>query len=120
MQPFPLSKTLEPLIGDSVVQVRLDPNSVQILFGSGLVLMIEERLHHECNGLPPYRYQCEAWCDGPTLLHRLIQKSVVGLDREDWSLTILLDDGSKITVDSVDSNLESGHFAYPDGRVIVF
>jgi hypothetical protein len=120
MQPFPPAKNLEPLVGDSIVQIRLDPNSVQILFESGLTLLVQKRLTHECEGQDRYEYQCEAWRDGPALLHRLVQKSVVEIDRQDWSLSITLNDGSILTVHSDNSNFESGHFAHPDGSVVVY
>jgi hypothetical protein len=120
MLPFPPREDLEILIGDSVAQIKIDPNSVQILFESGLELFVEERLEHRCSNETPYVYQCEAWCDGPSLLHRLIQKTVARIDRQDWTLELTLDDGSSLTLHSENSNFESGHFKHADGSIIPY
>ena len=120
MQPFPSAESPKMLPGDRIAQIKLDPNSVQVLFESGLVLVVEESVEHVCVDQPSYVYRCEAWRDGPSLLHRLIQKSIVGIDRQDWSLALDLDDRSKLTVYSDDINFESGHFEYPDGSVLVY
>lgn len=120
MQPFPPTSDLLAFVGDCFAQISLDPYAVQFEFDGGTRLVVEECLEHFSPDGSKCRYECDASSGPPLLLHHLLQKRIVSLDREDWSLTFEFEDGAKLVVNSDNINLESGRFEHPDGTLTVF
>ena len=103
-----------------LAQVLLDPFQVQFRFESGRCLVAALRIEHvEPNGtVRPCG--CSA-SEGPTLLlHRLLQRTVAAVAREDLCLTLTFYDGSALRVFSDLGPYEAGQLWAPDGSLVVF
>jgi hypothetical protein len=120
MRAFPPSADLPPFIGDTLWQIRFDPNSLQFVFESGLRLVSQDSTEHVQPDGRVLRYENEAFRDPPTLLHRLIGKSVTSVGREDLMLTLTFSDGAVLRVFSEVGAYESGQIEHADGSVTIF
>lgn len=98
----------------------LDPYGVHFSFESTRRMAAYERIEHlEADGtiLP---YDCEA-ADGPPLvLHRLLYRKIVGVEREELSLTLRIEDGSALSIFSELGPHESGIIEAPEIGLAVF
>lgn len=120
MEQFPPRAELDWLIDDTIVKLCIDASSVQFGFASGVQLYSEEGLEqHEADGSSAV-YGGEADNGPPLLLHRLLQKRIVAVDREDWCLQLMFEGGSKLSVLSENSYFESGQIEAVDGTLTVF
>ncbi len=120
MRPFPPLADLQRLVGDTLWQIRFDPNSLQFIFDSGLNLVSQDSVEHVQPNGDTLRHENESYRDPPTLLHRLIGKSITTVDREDLLLTLAFSDGATLRVVSEIGPYESGHIENADGSIIVF
>jgi hypothetical protein len=120
MLPFPPADDLQCFVGDAVAQVSLDPNGVQFSFESMRRLVAELRIEQvEPNGTV-WAYDCEAAAGPPLILHRLLGKRIVAVQREDLRLTFQIEDGSALIVVTELGPYESGHIEAPDSDLVVF
>ena len=120
MHPFPSSAELPDLVGDAIAQVWLDPHGVRFRLESMGDVYVQYRLEHTEPDGSHWTYDCEAEAGPPLVLHRLLYKRIVSVEREDLRLTIGIDDGSSLAILSELGPWESGHFTAPDGDVVVF
>jgi hypothetical protein len=67
-----------------------------------------------------WAYDCEAAAGPPLILHRLLYRRIVGVEREKLRLTFRIEDGSTLAILSELGPYESGHFCAADGDVVVF
>ncbi len=107
MQPFPPASALSHLVGDTLQQVRLDPGSCQFVFQRSKILAVLAVEHIEPDGTF-WRYENIADEAGPSLLHRLIGRSVRSLTSEGLVLTISFDDGAQLRIFSDLEPYEAG------------
>jgi len=120
MQPFPPSEDLQCFVGDAIAQVSLDPHAVQFSFESMRHLVAEQRIEHvEPNGTV-WSYDCQAAEGPPIILHHLLYRPIIAVEREELRLTFRIDDGSALTVLSELGPHESGHIKTPEKGFVVF
>lgn len=120
MYPFPAAPQLERFVGDAIAQVSFDPYAIQLSFESMSRLTAEQRIEHvEADGAV-WAYDCKAANGPPLVLHRLLYKQIVAVEREDLRLTFRLEDGSSLAIFSEDGPYESGQIETADGEFIVF
>jgi hypothetical protein len=80
----------------------------------------EERLEHKDSDGTVWPYDCEAATGAPTVLHRLLLKRIIVVEREDLTLTFGMEDGSSLTLFSALGPYESGQIAIPPSTLFVF
>ena len=120
MYPFPSDEQLRIFVGDAIAQVSMDPYAVQFSFESMRRLVAEHRIEHlEPNGTV-WGYDCEAAEGPPLLLHRLLYRRIVAIEREDLRLTLRFEDTSALAVLSELGPYECGHIAAPEMGLVIF
>ena len=120
MYPFPPASELQDLLGERLAQVSLDAFQVQFRFESGRLLVAALRVEHVEPDGTVRPYDCSASERSPLLLHRLLQRTVAAVAREDLCLALTLDDGSALRVFSDLGPYEAGQLWDPAGGFIVF
>ncbi len=120
MHPFPPAPIVNAFRGDAVAQVWLDPHGVRFIFESGNVVYVETSLLHiEPNGTEWF-FECVPHKGAPVVLHRLLYKQIVIVEREELRLTLRMEDGSTLVINSALGPYESGHIIMRDGDFYVF
>jgi hypothetical protein len=120
MHPFPPATELQCFLGDAIAQVSLDPYGVQFSFESQRRIAVYERIEHlEADGTI-WGYECEAAEGPPLVLHRLLYRKIVGVEREELSLTFRIEDGSALAIFSELGPYESGIIEAPETGFAVF
>lgn len=120
MHPFPARELLQCFIGDAIAQVWLDPHSVQFRFESMRHLLAAQGIEHvEADGTL-WAFDCDAAEGPPLILHRLLYRKIIAVDRQDFRLTFRFDDRSTLSVLSELGPFESGHINAPETGFIVF
>ncbi|WP_164156986.1 hypothetical protein [Sandarakinorhabdus rubra] len=120
MHPFPSASTLDAFIGDEVAQVWLDPYGVRFIFESQSQIYAETSVMQiEPNG-KEWLYECVGHDGAPVVFHRLLNKPIVSVEREDLRLILRMEDGSALVVYSELGSHESGHIIMGSGDFIVF
>ena len=120
MRPFPPAADLQCFVGDSIAQVCLDPYGVQFSFESMRRVVAEFEIEQiEPNGTV-WSYACEAAEGPPLILHRLLYRRIVAVEREDLRLTFKIQDGSALAILADIGPYESGHIEAPETGFVVF
>ncbi len=120
MHPFPPPESLQCFVGDAIAQVSLDPFGVQFSFESMRKLAAYQRIEHfEADGTV-WGYACEGAEGPPLVLHRLLHRKIVAIERDDLTLTFRMDDGSALKVFSELGPYESGLIEGPERELTVF
>ncbi|MBO9575823.1 MAG: hypothetical protein J7494_08820 [Sphingobium sp.] len=87
------------MISEELGQVCLDPHGIQFKFDS-LALSVQFEIEHiEADGTR-HSYDCTAHVGPPLLLHRLLQKSVKNVERDELAFTLFFEDGARLIVHS--------------------
>jgi hypothetical protein len=120
MHPFPPAHELQRFAADVIEQVALNPYSVQLMFESGCQIMAGQRVVHVEPDGRVWSYDCQAEERAPVILHRLLYRPIVAVEREELSLTFRFDDGSALAVLSELGPYECGNITTPEGAFIVF
>ena len=120
MHPFPPAHELQCFVGDAIAQVWLDPHSVQFRFESGRHLFVAQDLEQVEPDGKLWAYDCVAAEGSPIILHRLLYRKIIAVEREDLRLTFRIDDGSALSVMSELGPYESGHIQAPETGFVVF
>jgi hypothetical protein len=120
MHPFPPAATLQCFVGDAIAQVWLDPYGVQFKFESRRWLAAELRIEQFEPDGTVWGYNCEAADGPPLILHRLLYRRIVAVEREDLRLTFRIEDGSALAILSDLGSYESGQIEAPETGYIVF
>ena len=120
MQPFPPLQVLARLRGDSIAQVWLDPFGVRLLFESKVQIYVEEALEHVERDGTLWSYDCQSEDRRPLVLQRLLYKPIRDVQRDDYRLTLLFEDGVSLSVLAREGQYESGHLQMPEGTFDVF
>lgn len=120
MHPFPPADALQFFIGDAIAQVWLDPFSLQFRFETSRHLVVEHRVEHAERDGTVWAYDCQAAERAPVVLHRLLYRPIVAVEREELRLTFRMDDGSSLTVLSDLGPYESGHIDAPEIGLTIF
>jgi len=120
MHPFPDMALLSPFEGDEIAQIQLNPYGIGFLFESGKHLAVEWRLVHvEPDGTTTsidFRMRVHP----KIALQKLLYKKIVGVEREDLTLTLRFEDGAALFVLSELGPYECGILNLPDGDFVVF
>ena len=120
MRPFPPADDLQCFVGDAIAQISLDPFSIQLSFESTRRLLAEFAIEQiEPNGTL-WAYGCQAADGPPLILHRLLYRRIVAVEREDLRLTFKIDDGSALAIVADIGPYESGHIETPETGLVVF
>ena len=120
MRPFPPAADLQCFVGDAIAQVSLDPYGVQFSFGSMRRLVAEFEIEQvEPNGTV-WSYGCDAAEGPPLILHRLLHRRIVAVEREDLRLTLKMEDRSSLAIVAQIGPYESGHIEAPETGFVVF
>ncbi len=114
MHPFPPSDALQFFVGDAIAQVSLNPYSVEFSFESMRRLVVEQRIEHVEPDGTVWSYDCQATERAPVVLHRLLYRGIVAVEREDLRLTFRIDGGYVLVVVSELGPFESGHIDAPE------
>lgn len=114
MHPFPPSDELSFLVGLEVGQVCLDPWSTQLRFSDGGQITIEGPYEHTDIHQVAHTHQTGDVQDrGPVFLRDLIQKRIVAVQRSDWLLTLVFENGAALRINSEPGPYESGQICAP-------
>jgi len=117
MYEFPSSEELSFLVGDTLIQICLDPYSTQFRFDQ-CQITVEQAVEQEIEG-KIWRYECIA-AEGPAImLHRLVGKKIMAIDAQPLRLSLTFDDGAILHVASEICPYESGQIS-GHGKFIVF
>lgn len=120
MHPLPSAAELQCFVGDAIAQVSLDPYGIQFSFESQRRLAAYSRIEQiEPNGTA-WLYECEAAEGPPLIIHRLLYRRIVAVEREDLRLTFRIEDGSALSVLSEIGPYESGIIETPETGFVVF
>ena len=118
MYEFPSASELSNLIGETLVQVGLDPYSTQFHFDSSHITV-----EHAVEQIEPdgkvWRYECVAAEGRAVMLHRLVGKVVATIEVEPLRLKIGFDNGAQLHLLSEIGPYESGQIG-TGGKFIVF
>ncbi len=117
MYEFPPTSELNHFIGDTLMQVCLDPHSTQFRFERNRLLS-ELALEQVQPDGAVWRYECTAHEGGPVMLHRLIGKKIVSVQSEKLRLSIVFDNGAVLHVMSDLGQYEAGNMTGRDGLIV--
>jgi|SRR5579884_717247 len=120
MRPFPSAEDLQSFVGDAIVQIRLDPYGVQFSFESSRRLVAEFAIEQMEPTGKIWSYGCQAADGPPLILHHLLYRRIVSVEREDLRLTFRIEDGSALAVLAEVGPYESGHIEAPETGFVVF
>jgi hypothetical protein len=105
---MPPAEQIASFVGDAIDQVRLDPYAVQLSFESMRQIDVSERLEHVEPDGTIWKYSCDAANGEPLVLHRLLYKRIIAVEREDLHITLKIEDGSSLSIFTVIGPYESG------------
>lgn len=120
MHPLPPADQLQCFVGDAIAQVSLDPYGVQFSFESMRRLAAYQRIEHSEADGTIWRYECEAAEGPPLVLHRLLYRKIVEVERGELSLTFRIEDASALSIFSELGPYESGMIEAPETGFTVF
>jgi hypothetical protein len=118
MYEFPPASELKSLIGETLMQVCLDPHSTQFHFDASHITAEFDVEQIEPDGTV-WRYEDVAFEGRPVILHRLIGKTVTSIDSEGLRLKIGFDSGAQLHLLSEIGPYECGQIG-TGGKFIVF
>jgi hypothetical protein len=101
-------------------QVSLDPYAVQFSFESMGRLVAELRIDQIEPDGTVWPYECEAAEGPPLILHRVLYRRIVAVEREDLRLTLRIEDGSSLAIFADVGPYASGHIESPETGFLVF
>ncbi|WP_439532362.1 hypothetical protein [Polymorphobacter sp.] len=111
---------MEAFCGDAVAQVWLDPHGVRFILESGKQIYAEASvLQIEPDGTK-WHFGRVGHDGAPVVFHRLLYKRIVNVEREDLRLTLRMENGSALVINSERGPYESGHIIMQVGDLIVF
>lgn len=120
MHPFPPASTVNAFRGDAIAQVWLDPYGVRFLFESARQIYAETSVVHiEPNGTE-WRFECVGHNGAAVVFHRLLYKPIAIVEREELCLTLRMEDGSALMINSELGPYESGHIIMRVGDFTIF
>lgn len=105
---MPPAELVARFVGDAIAQVRLDPYAVQLAFESTREIVVNEPLEHAEPDGTVWKYSCEAVNGEPVVLHRLLYKRIVAVERDELCIVFRIDDGSSLSIFSELGPYESG------------
>lgn len=120
MQPFPPAQELQCFVGDAIAQVSLDPFAVQISLDSMRLVVTEHRIEHVEPDGSVWGYDCQAANGPPLIIHRLLYRRIIAVEREGLRLTFRIEDGSALAVVAEIGPYESGQIEAPETGFAVF
>lgn len=118
MYAFPPASELDHLIGDTLMQVCLDPFSLQFRFEHSTITSERAVEHIEPDGTA-WSYRCVAAEAPATRLHQLVGRRVTALSGAGMRLSITFDDGAALIIISDLGPYEAGQIV-GGGKYIVF
>lgn len=108
MHTMPPVEQIASFIGDAIAQIRLDPYAVQLAFESMRQIDVNKRLEHVEPDGTIWKYSCHAANGEPLVLHRLLQKRIIAVERDNLHITLKIEDGSSLSIFSEIGPYESG------------
>lgn len=114
MHPMPSAEVLQSLLGEELGQVSLEPFGVRFVFdrwGLSVQCNIE---HVEPTGAR-HIHDCTTLGGPPLVLHRLLQKLVTSVEREELAFKLHFTDGSTLIVHTEIGPFECGQLYRVDG-----
>ena len=118
MQQIPPASELRHLVGDTLMQVCLDPFSTQFHFERNNITSALAVEQIEPDGTT-WNYKCVAAEAPATMLHRLVGKRVTSISSDGLRMSIGFDNGAVLHVLSELGPYEAGRID-GDGKFIVF
>jgi hypothetical protein len=115
---FPNIAELRGFEGKTLEAVLLGPYTTQFQFESATIVSELAIEQVEPDGIV-WRYDNVSWQAGPAMLHRLVNKTVTRLQREDYRLSLLFENGAWLHILSDDDPYEAGQI-YMGERMFVF
>jgi hypothetical protein len=119
MHEFPPASELAHLVGSELAQVRLDPYGIQFVFHDESSIVAENAVEQIEPDGTIWHYKCVAAEAPPTMLHRLVGKTIAGIRSKGLRLNLDFNNGARLVVLSELGQYESGHIA-GRGRFTVF
>lgn len=120
MHSFPPASTVDAFRGDAVAQVWFDPYGVRFIFESEKQIYAETSVVQiEPNGTE-WPFECVGHDGPPVVFHRLLYKRIVIVEREEFRLTLRMEDGSALVIYSELGPYESGHIIMRYGDFTAF
>ena len=120
MYPFPPAQELQRFAGDVIAQIAMSPYTVQLVFESECQIMAAQRIEHVEPDGRLWSYDCQAKEGAPVIFHRLLNRPIIAVEREDLRLNLRFNNGSALAVLSELGPYESGNITTPEGAFIVF
>ncbi len=110
MYEFPPASELDHLIGDTLVQICLDPHSTQFRFERNSITAEFDIEHIEPDG-SVWPYENSAHSSPPIMLHRLLGKTIASINSEGLRLKIGFDNNAQLHLLSEICPYECGQIA---------
>ena len=120
MRPFPPEAELQCFLGDAIAQISLDPHGVRFTFESMRRVVAEFGIEQVDPNGTVWSYDCEAAQGPPLILHRLLYRRVIAIERAELRLTLRFEDGSALVVLTDQGPYEGGHIEAPELGLVVF
>ena len=114
MHPMPSAEVLQSLVGEELGQVSLDPFGVQFRFDRWGLSVQCNITHVEPDGAR-HIYDCTKLGGPPLVLHRLLQKLVTSVEREELAFKLNFTDGATLIVHTEIGPFECGQLYRLDG-----
>lgn len=108
MHPFPPAAELQFIVGREFGQIVLDPNGVQFRWVEGGQITAQHIVDHLDEHGVTHIYDCSAFTGPPLMLHRLLMKKIMMLNRQDFCLTLMFEGGQRLKLFSEDGPYECG------------
>jgi hypothetical protein len=83
-------------------------------------LVAEHRIEHVEPDGTVWGYDCEAANGSPLIVHRLLYRRIVAVEREELRLTFKIEDGSVLAILADIGPYESGHIDAPETGFVIF
>jgi hypothetical protein len=116
MHPFPPAADLQFLVGEEVLQIALDPYSLQFRFAGGGEIFVQGRIEHIDDAGQTHPYNCQAPIGTAIYLHQLLQHRIATVDAEPFCLSMRFESGAVLRVFSDDGPYECGQIYSADER----
>lgn len=118
MNEFPPYEALEFFIGLRVSNVIFQPYSVDFTFDDGTRLVCEHNVEHCDTAGRRQVLDIQKGFD-TVALHNVVDRRIVRIVRDAFSLCFTFDDGQKVKISSLPGEFESGHIWHA-GELQVF
>ena len=121
MHPFPPSADLQFLVGETILQIALDPYSIQFRFADGGQITVEGQIEHIDEGGVKHPHDCQKRASEALYLHQLLQHPIAAVGAEPLCISLSFTSGAILRIFSELGPYECGQIYPPEasGRSMI-